>query len=73
VFNYVSWTDPKSADIRKPDVYSVACVAGYNESKQNFVNVFNYKGNKGFGNKEQNWKKMTMWDANRDNYRKYRE
>jgi len=33
VFNYVSWTDPKSADITKPDVYSVACVAGYSASK----------------------------------------
>jgi hypothetical protein len=48
-------------------------VAGYEESKQNYVNVYNYKGNKSFGDREHKWSKMTQWDVNRDAYRKHRE
>jgi len=35
--------------------------------------VFNYKGSKSFGDREHKWNSLTMWDVNRDSYRKYRE
>jgi hypothetical protein len=39
----------------------------------NRVDVSNYKGTKGFGDKEHQWTKTSLKNANKDAYRSYRE
>lgn len=39
----------------------------------NYVDVTNYKGSKGFGDKEHEWSKNALKDINSKAYRSYRE
>lgn len=73
VFNYVSWTDPKSTDVTAPDVYSVACVANYHSTKMNKVTVRNYKSTSSFGDNELDWSNLTWQNANQNKRRATRE
>ena len=65
LFNWVSWTDPKSSDKTKPDIYSVGCEVTYDKKDgKNKVRVNNYKGKRSFGEKELKWDGLTVKDAN---------
>ena len=61
VFNWVSWTDPRSDSSTNPDVYSLGCTATIDStSAQNAVRVTNYKGSRSFA--KHDWSAQALID-----------
>jgi len=73
LFNWVSWTDPNSADVKKPNIHSVGCEVIYNPDGNSKVKVTNYKGNKSFASTEHKWDSLKLKDLNKDIRRNKRE
>ena len=66
VFNWVSWTDPRSDSSTNPDVYSLGCTATIDStSAQNAVRVTNYKGSRSFA--KHDWSAQALIDLGRGN------
>ena len=66
LFNWVSWSDPRSSNPTQPDIYSVGCEVTYKENDINLVKVTNYKGKKSFLGTELDWNNLKKDDINKD-------